>query len=202
MSGRKCRRSFTRNFKAWPCFERGDRVWILPEVRLRSKDDRRSKRDESGSWRGSANRLRAIGISWEESKDIWKISIFAHRQTANEIRASMRKSELLSQYVCRSISSSWQTHARTQVESPRPIVASKPPRCIFASSPLRLSTYLYSQSFDVVGAVGSPREIGKIELDLIPAVVESHRHRADERLHPRRRLIIARAKTTSHVLIV
>jgi len=61
---------------------------------------------------------------------------------------------------------------------------------------------LDSERFDVVGAVGSPREIGEIELNLIPAVVESHGHGANEGLHSRRRLIIARPKSTPHVLVI
>jgi len=65
-----------------------------------------------------------------------------------------------------------------------------------------VSVDLNSERLDVVGAVCSPREVGKIELDLIPAVVESHRHRANERLHPRRRLIIARPEPTSYVFVV
>jgi len=61
---------------------------------------------------------------------------------------------------------------------------------------------LNSERFDVVGSVGSSCEIGEIELDLIPSVVQSHRHRADERLHASRRLVIRSPETTPHVLIV
>ena len=39
-------------------------------------------------------------------------------------------------------------------------------------------------------------------MDLIPAVVESHGHGANEGLHPRRRLIIARPESTPHVLVI
>ena len=40
------------------------------------------------------------------------------------------------------------------------------------------------ERFDVVGSVGPPREVRQVELNLIPAFVESHGHGADERLDP------------------
>ena len=49
---------------------------------------------------------------------------------------------------------------------------------------------LYSESFDVAGSVGSAGEIGEVELDLIPALVQSHRHRANKRFHSGRTLSI------------
>ena len=61
---------------------------------------------------------------------------------------------------------------------------------------------LYSESLDVVGAVGSSSEVRQVELDLIPAIVESHWHRADERLDPCRALVIARTESTSDVLVI
>ena len=56
--------------------------------------------------------------------------------------------------------------------------------------------------FDVVSAVRASREVGQVELDLVPAFVQSHRHRADERLDASRALVVARTKTPTHVLIV
>lgn len=61
---------------------------------------------------------------------------------------------------------------------------------------------LYAEGLDVVGTVGTSGKIGEIELDLIPAVVQPHRHRADEGLHPGRALVVARPKSSSHVLVV
>lgn len=63
-------------------------------------------------------------------------------------------------------------------------------------------TYLNPQRFNVVGTVGASREIGQIELNLIPTVVEPHGHCAYEWLHSRRTLVVARTETTSHVLVV
>ena len=62
--------------------------------------------------------------------------------------------------------------------------------------------YLDTESLDVVGAVRSAGEVGQVELDLVPAVVQSHRHRADEWLDARRALVVTRAEPTSHVLVV
>ena len=43
--------------------------------------------------------------------------------------------------------------------------------------------YLNSQCFYVVCSVCAPGKVSQVELDLVPAVVESHGHRADEWLH-------------------
>ena len=42
---------------------------------------------------------------------------------------------------------------------------------------------LDSERLDIVGSICSAGEVGQVELDLVPALVESHRHRADERFH-------------------
>ncbi len=47
---------------------------------------------------------------------------------------------------------------------------------------------LHPQSLYVVRAISAAGEIGEIELDLIPALVQSHGHSADERLHAGGRL--------------
>jgi len=62
--------------------------------------------------------------------------------------------------------------------------------------------YLNAESLDVVGAVSAAREVRQVELDLVPTFVESHRHRADERLDARRALIIAGAESSTYVLVV
>jgi hypothetical protein len=53
-----------------------------------------------------------------------------------------------------------------------------------------ISVNLNPQRLDVISAVGSPREIRQIKLDLVPPFIESHRHCADERLYACGRLII------------
>eukprot|EP01139_Manchomonas_bermudensis_P020767 Amastigsp_a679711_122.p3 type:complete len:132 gc:universal Amastigsp_a679711_122:548-943(+) len=46
------------------------------------------------------------------------------------------------------------------------------------------------ERFDVVGAVGAARKVREIELDLVPALVELHGHRANERLDAGRGLVV------------
>jgi hypothetical protein len=61
---------------------------------------------------------------------------------------------------------------------------------------------LHSQGLDVVGTVGSAGEVTQVELNLVPSLVESHRHGTDEGLHSGRALVVRRAETTSNVLVV
>ena len=42
--------------------------------------------------------------------------------------------------------------------------------------------YSHSQRFYVVASVGAPREIRKVKLDLIPSLIQTHRHSTNERL--------------------
>lgn len=43
--------------------------------------------------------------------------------------------------------------------------------------------HLDPQCFNIVGPICSPSEVGKVELDLIPPVIQSHRHGTYEWLH-------------------
>jgi hypothetical protein len=61
---------------------------------------------------------------------------------------------------------------------------------------------LNAESLDVVGAVRATSEVGQVELDLVPALVQAHRHRADEGLHTGSRLVVRGAESASNVLIV
>ena len=49
---------------------------------------------------------------------------------------------------------------------------------------------LDSECLDVAGSVGSASEVGEVELDLVPALVQPHRHRANKRFHSGRALTI------------
>jgi len=62
--------------------------------------------------------------------------------------------------------------------------------------------YLYSEGLDVVCAVGPAGEVRQVELNLIPSLIESHWHRADEWLHSRGTLVVRRAESTSNVLVI
>jgi hypothetical protein len=61
---------------------------------------------------------------------------------------------------------------------------------------------LHAQSFYIIRAVGAAREVGEVELDLIPPFVETHRHRADEGLHTSGGLIVRGAEASPHVFVV
>jgi len=61
---------------------------------------------------------------------------------------------------------------------------------------------LNSQGLNVVRAVCSTCEVGKIELDLIPPFVEAHGHGANEWLHSGGGLVIARAEPSADVLVI
>jgi hypothetical protein len=50
--------------------------------------------------------------------------------------------------------------------------------------------------------VGPLCKFCQVELYLIPAIIQAHRHRADEVFHSCLRLIIACTKTAPHILIV
>lgn len=61
---------------------------------------------------------------------------------------------------------------------------------------------LNSQSLDVVSTVGTTGEITQVELNLVPALIQTHGHGTDEGLHSGGRLVVRGAETTSNVLIV
>jgi len=61
---------------------------------------------------------------------------------------------------------------------------------------------LHAQGLDIVGTISASSEIGEVELDLVPAVVKSHRHRANKGLYSRGRLVVGSAKASAHILIV
>ena len=61
---------------------------------------------------------------------------------------------------------------------------------------------LHAQRLDVIRAISAAREVREVELNLIPAFVETHGHRTNERLHACRALIIRRAKSSTYVLVI
>lgn len=61
---------------------------------------------------------------------------------------------------------------------------------------------LNSQCFDVVCTIGASSEIGQVKLNLIPTIIESHRHSTDEWLDTSRALVVAGAESAAHVLVV
>ena len=60
----------------------------------------------------------------------------------------------------------------------------------------------HTQSFNVIASVSPPRKIRKIELDLIPALIEPHGHGADEGFDSGGGLIVGSPEAPSYVFIV
>ena len=61
---------------------------------------------------------------------------------------------------------------------------------------------LNPQGLYVVRTIRSPREIGQVELDLVPTFIQPHRHRANEWLHTSGRLIIGSTESSPYTLII
>ena len=61
---------------------------------------------------------------------------------------------------------------------------------------------LHSQGFNVVRSVGSPCEITQVELNLVPAFVQTHGHCANEGLHTGGALVVACPKASADILVV
>ena len=58
------------------------------------------------------------------------------------------------------------------------------------------------ERLDVVGTVGSSREIRQVKLNLIPAFIESHGHGADEGLDTSSALVVRGSESPAHVLVI
>ena len=61
---------------------------------------------------------------------------------------------------------------------------------------------LHSQGLDVVGTVGSPGEVRQVELDLVPALVQTHGHGTDEGLDSGGRLVVGSSESPPDALVV
>ena len=67
---------------------------------------------------------------------------------------------------------------------------------------LRNFVYFLPKGFNVVGTVSTTGEIGQVKLNLIPALIETHGHGADERLHAGSGLVVRGAETAAHILVI
>mmetsp|Transcript_84092 Transcript_84092/g.228361 ORF Transcript_84092/g.228361 Transcript_84092/m.228361 type:complete len:235 (+) Transcript_84092:81-785(+) len=61
---------------------------------------------------------------------------------------------------------------------------------------------LHTERLDVVRAVRAAREVGQVELNLVPAFIQPHRHGADEGFHACGALVIRCAETPAHLFVV
>ena len=58
------------------------------------------------------------------------------------------------------------------------------------------------QGLNVVCPVGSPCEVRQVELDLIPSLIQPHRHCADEWLYSRGGLVVRGSEPSSNVFVI
>ena len=63
-------------------------------------------------------------------------------------------------------------------------------------------SFFLPEGLNVVGTVGTTGEIGQVELNLVPAFVESHGHGADEGLYAGGRLVVRGTEAPADVLVV
>ena len=70
------------------------------------------------------------------------------------------------------------------------------------SSDSAVGVDLHSQGLNVIGSIGSPSEITKIELNLVPALVQSHGHGADKRFDSGGGLVVGGSEPSSHILVI
>lgn len=61
---------------------------------------------------------------------------------------------------------------------------------------------LDSKRFDIVCSISSSREVGQVKLDLIPSLIKTHGHSADERLYSGRALIVRSSESSPHIFVV
>lgn len=72
----------------------------------------------------------------------------------------------------------------------------------FSQSSDSRHAYLHSQGLHVISAICSPGEVGQVKLNLVPALIQSHGHCANERLHTGCALIIAGTEPSLNVFVV
>ena len=70
------------------------------------------------------------------------------------------------------------------------------------SSDSAVSVDLNSKGLYVVGTIGSSSEIRQVELNLIPTLIKSHGHRADEWLDSSGRLVVGSSESSSDTLVI
>lgn len=72
----------------------------------------------------------------------------------------------------------------------------------FSQSSDSRHAYLHSQGLHVISAIGPPGEVGQVKLNLVPTLIQSHGHCANERLHAGCALIIAGTEPSLNVFVV
>lgn len=70
------------------------------------------------------------------------------------------------------------------------------------STDATICVYLDTECLHIVRSVGATGEVGQIKLDLVPTLIQSHGHCANEWLDASGRLVVAGPKSAPHVLVV
>ena len=65
-----------------------------------------------------------------------------------------------------------------------------------------MSDYYLPECLNVVGSVCSPCEVTQVELDLVPAFVQTHGHGADEWFDSGCGLVVGGSESPPHILVV
>jgi len=65
-----------------------------------------------------------------------------------------------------------------------------------------VSMDLHPKRLNVVRTIRTTRKVRKIELNLVPALIEPHRHCANERLDTCGTLVVGCTEATAHVLVI
>ncbi len=58
------------------------------------------------------------------------------------------------------------------------------------------------ESLDIIGAISSPCKIRQIELNLVPSLVQLHRHRANKRFDSGRRLVVGSPEPSPDIFVI
>jgi len=62
--------------------------------------------------------------------------------------------------------------------------------------------HLNAKSLNVVGTVRTTSEVRKVELNLVPALIQAHRHCANEGLHTGGRLVVGGTEAAAETLVI
>ena len=103
---------------------------------------------------------------------------------------------------CSSLTLWLASHRQEQFEFRRQLILSVQSIREVDSSDSAVGVNLHPQRLYVVGTVGPTGEIRQVELNLVPALVQPHRHRTDEGLHPRRWLVVWCAESPPDTLVI
>eukprot|EP00405_Crypthecodinium_cohnii_P062678 CAMPEP_0195008026 /NCGR_PEP_ID=MMETSP0326_2-20130528/8132_1 /TAXON_ID=2866 ORGANISM="Crypthecodinium cohnii, Strain Seligo" /NCGR_SAMPLE_ID=MMETSP0326_2 /ASSEMBLY_ACC=CAM_ASM_000348 /LENGTH=187 /DNA_ID=CAMNT_0040015671 /DNA_START=36 /DNA_END=595 /DNA_ORIENTATION=+ len=65
-----------------------------------------------------------------------------------------------------------------------------------------IGVQLHPEGLDIVCAVSATSEIGQVELNLVPTLIQTHGHGTDERFNPSGALVVGRSEASTHIFVV